>query len=177
MNEYDRRVKADLIAEVSRAEAENARLRAHLEEAREQEALRLAACDVQALSNTVETFLAVSIDRDNPAWSAAYDSVRKAVAREMDYRAQLTAQTHALDQLKADKQALIDDLNIRTDQELEARTALAEQTHACTALREQIEGLQRYTEADVQRQPSTYEYLMAHEVYDVLAALLTEAQG
>lgn len=54
-------------------------------------ALQLAACDVAALSNTRDTYAKAEITRDHPAWTPAYDSVRKTVLREIEYREQLAA--------------------------------------------------------------------------------------
>lgn len=62
----------------------------------EAEALRLAACDVAALSNTRESYAKAEIGGDNPAWSVAYVSVRNAVLREIEHREALAARAQEL---------------------------------------------------------------------------------
>lgn len=90
---------------------------------REREASKLAACDVAALCNTRETFRNAEIDRNNPAWTPAYASVRAAVLREIELRERadtLAAElekarqhverlTHLADKLHANDTALYGD--------------------------------------------------------------------
>lgn len=56
----------------------------------ENERIRLAACGVVALSNTVGT-VAQRLPRENQHWSASYGDVCSAVDREMDLREKLVA--------------------------------------------------------------------------------------
>ena len=53
---------------------------------RELYAIRLAAIDVMAMSNTRESYARALISRTNPYWTPAYDSVRQAVLREIELR-------------------------------------------------------------------------------------------
>lgn len=48
--------------------------------------MQLAGCSVVALCNTRETFEKQGIDRNNAYWTPAYEDIRKAVYREMNYR-------------------------------------------------------------------------------------------
>lgn len=56
----------------------------------ERERMRLAACGVAALGNTVES-VNQRIGRDNPYWSASYRETCAAVDREMALRSSVTA--------------------------------------------------------------------------------------
>lgn len=76
------------------AQQQRTELEERIAELTEGMALKLAACDVAGLSNTREAFERASIDRNNPAWSPAYESVRRAVLSEMDAREAL-ADAHA----------------------------------------------------------------------------------
>ena len=70
---------------------ENARLRAEVETER----LRLAACGVAAMQNTVSS-ITQRLTRDNPYWSASYGDVCGAVDREMTLRAEIERLTEEL---------------------------------------------------------------------------------
>jgi len=64
---------------------------AELEQELDRERMRLAACGVAAMANTTTT-VAQRIGPDHPYYSASYGDVCRAVDREMDLRAQLTAE-------------------------------------------------------------------------------------
>jgi hypothetical protein len=71
----------------TKAEAERDKLKADNARIYERSAQQLAACDVAAISDTVDTFAKSECPKDSPFWSPAYESVRRRTVECIKLRA------------------------------------------------------------------------------------------
>lgn len=92
-------VKAEDFAAV---QAQRDRLEAELE----RERIRLAACGVAAMANTLDSAVAAGISRESQYWSASYGDVVTAVEREMRLRLQRDALLEAMQNTAANLRSL-----------------------------------------------------------------------
>ena len=79
---------------------------AALREELETERMRLAACGVVAMANTIESAAKTRIPKDNPYYSASLGDVEAVVDREMALREQLSAEQTSVNELSLANQDL-----------------------------------------------------------------------